>query len=208
MSDSISAFFYGVLLHPKVLKRVIGNDGTHLQICPALLLDHTRHRVKGRDYPGVVPYETSRQLFNHHLSIDERSVRGNLVEGLSKRDIDLLDVFEGDEYVREKVKVYKLGALEPLNNPSPSVVSSKTNHLSSPSELGDTIETNVYIWIAPVTLLEPKLWSYEVFIRDSAWKWIGPSKDEEEYAEVDRRRAMNGIINGAAEKAIEEGVIN
>lgn len=34
----ISAFFYGTLLHPKILKRVIGNDGSHLEICPAVLL--------------------------------------------------------------------------------------------------------------------------------------------------------------------------
>jgi len=33
-----SAFFYGILLHPKILKRVIGNDGSHLEICPAVLL--------------------------------------------------------------------------------------------------------------------------------------------------------------------------
>ena len=33
-----SAFFYGTLLHPKILKRVIGNDGSHLEICPAVLL--------------------------------------------------------------------------------------------------------------------------------------------------------------------------
>ena len=33
-----SAFFYGILLHPKILKRVVGNDGSHLEICPAVLL--------------------------------------------------------------------------------------------------------------------------------------------------------------------------
>lgn len=33
-----SAFFYGTLLHPAILRRVIGHDGQHLQICPALLL--------------------------------------------------------------------------------------------------------------------------------------------------------------------------
>lgn len=48
------------------------------------------------DYPGVVPYEKSRPLFNRDLTQDERSVRGNLVVGLSKKDIELLDVFEGD----------------------------------------------------------------------------------------------------------------
>jgi hypothetical protein len=34
----VSAFFYGTLMHPEILKRVIGNDGDELQMCPALLL--------------------------------------------------------------------------------------------------------------------------------------------------------------------------
>ena len=33
-----SAFFYGTLMHPKILKRVLHNDATHLQICPAILM--------------------------------------------------------------------------------------------------------------------------------------------------------------------------
>jgi hypothetical protein len=32
-----SAFFYGTLMHPKILKRVLGNDASHLRICPAIL---------------------------------------------------------------------------------------------------------------------------------------------------------------------------
>lgn len=48
---TISAFFYGTLLHPKVLKRVIGNDGSHLTICPAVLLVCTYDIVYGQ---GVV----------------------------------------------------------------------------------------------------------------------------------------------------------
>ena len=32
-----SAFFYGILIHPKILKRVLDNDASHLQICPAVL---------------------------------------------------------------------------------------------------------------------------------------------------------------------------
>lgn len=38
MKNTHSAFFYGTLLHPKVFKRVIGNDGEHLSISPAVLL--------------------------------------------------------------------------------------------------------------------------------------------------------------------------
>lgn len=58
----IHAFFYGTLMHPKILERVIRNDGSHLEICPAALMvrpylrlenwllihdqEHTRHKVK------------------------------------------------------------------------------------------------------------------------------------------------------------------
>lgn len=33
-----TAFFYGTLLHPAILRRVIGHQGADLKICPALLL--------------------------------------------------------------------------------------------------------------------------------------------------------------------------
>ena len=33
-----SAFFYGILMHPKILLGVISNDGSHLKISPAVLL--------------------------------------------------------------------------------------------------------------------------------------------------------------------------
>jgi hypothetical protein len=34
-------------------------------------------------------------MFGRDLNTEENSVRGTLVTGLTKRDIDLLDVFEG-----------------------------------------------------------------------------------------------------------------
>lgn len=33
-----SAFVYGTLMHPKILKRVLHNDARHLKICPAILM--------------------------------------------------------------------------------------------------------------------------------------------------------------------------
>lgn len=33
-----AAFFYGTLMHPMILRRVINNSGNHLKICPAVLL--------------------------------------------------------------------------------------------------------------------------------------------------------------------------
>src|SRR5882762_8351525 len=100
-----SAFFYGILMHPNILTRVIGNDGSHLHVCPAILMvrssfldryhsltaalrrtthgimsrcvrterrtalaiDHCLHR-QFEDYPAVVPYDDSRQLFTYDLS--------------------------------------------------------------------------------------------------------------------------------------------
>jgi hypothetical protein len=32
-----SAFFYGALMHPKILQQVLHNDASHLKICPAAL---------------------------------------------------------------------------------------------------------------------------------------------------------------------------
>ncbi|KIO15108.1 hypothetical protein M404DRAFT_119676 [Pisolithus tinctorius Marx 270] len=92
----VDAFFYGTLLHPKILQRVIGNDGSHLQICPAVIKMKKRHCHQGADYPAIVPYSLSRSLFDRDLEADERSVRGSLVSGLTNEDVRLLDDFEGD----------------------------------------------------------------------------------------------------------------
>ncbi|EIM91234.1 uncharacterized protein STEHIDRAFT_50247 [Stereum hirsutum FP-91666 SS1] len=91
-----AAFFYGTLMHPKILRRVIGHEGDRLEICPAVLMDHTRHHVKHADYPAVLPYEKSKELFERGLSREEKSVRGTLVVGLTNKDIHFLDVFEGN----------------------------------------------------------------------------------------------------------------
>ena len=46
-------------------------------------------------------------------------------------------------------------------------------------------------------------------MRDSAWKWVGPeAAANEDYVEVDRRRAMNGVIERATKRAVEEGALN
>lgn len=31
------AFFYGTLMHPDIIRKVIGNDGSHLRAAPAIL---------------------------------------------------------------------------------------------------------------------------------------------------------------------------
>ncbi|KZT57913.1 hypothetical protein CALCODRAFT_433428 [Calocera cornea HHB12733] len=90
-----AAFFYGTLMHPKIIKRVLSNSGIHLTACPAILLDYTRHQVEHADYPAVIPYAQTRQLLGADLPESERCVRGSLVFGLTKDDFRLLDIFEG-----------------------------------------------------------------------------------------------------------------
>lgn len=61
--------------------------------------------------------------------------------------------------------------------------------------LGNPLEVNTYVWCLPLSTLQLKLWTFEEFVKESAWKWTGPtSQDNQEYTEVDRRRAMEGTI--------------
>jgi len=193
-----SAFFYGTLMHPDILKRVIGNDGAHLKICSAILLDHTRHHVKQADYPALLPYTKSMTMFNCKLSPEEKSVRGSLVTGLSESDMRLLDIYEGDEYIRDIVPVHPLSTptiLSPQINGHQSALPSAAPHTHSPSTLPPPISAHVYIWCKPPTWLTPSLWSYEDFVKNNAWKYVGVgSADNADYMEVDRRRGMGGFI--------------
>ncbi|KAJ3783036.1 hypothetical protein GGU10DRAFT_317492 [Lentinula aff. detonsa] len=96
--STFSSFFYGTLMHPKILKRVIGNDASHLQIAPAVLFVSLIgfDLCQYADYPGVVPYHEGQRLFTRELTHEERCVRGTLVTGLTSQDMACLDYFEGD----------------------------------------------------------------------------------------------------------------
>ena len=100
MPHMYSIFFYGTLMHAPVLCRVLGSDGAHLSTSEAVLLGHTRHHVRGEDYPAVVALGTGEALVGRALSGDEGSVRGTLVTGLTDRDVELLDEFEGSVSLR------------------------------------------------------------------------------------------------------------
>ncbi|ETW82978.1 hypothetical protein HETIRDRAFT_439553 [Heterobasidion irregulare TC 32-1] len=194
-----SAFFYGTLLHPTILTNVIGNDGGHLELCPAVLMDHTRHHVKRADYPAVLPYAKSKQMFDRDLNYEERSVRGTLVIGLTESDIRLLDLFEGNEYERTPVFVHPLApfltlpsSVVPTSEAQLSVAPPTAPPLPLPSELAEAVPAETYIWIDKVTYLDAKLWSYDDFIKEKLHNWVG--KDNEEYKEVQRRIEMQGNI--------------
>ncbi|KAJ6619785.1 hypothetical protein B0H10DRAFT_2024977 [Mycena sp. CBHHK59/15] len=182
-----SAFFYGTLMHPKILKRVIGNDGTHLKICPAVLLKFTRHKVKYADYPGIVPYSESRALFDRDLDREACSVRGTMVTGLTASDIQLLDIFEGEEYTREKVQVYPVEDLVELS--SYGIMAGPPPPLPSDPDLGEPVAVETYVY-GDISNLMNDIWDFDDFVKTNAWKWYGSgARDNPDYTEVDRRQA-------------------
>ena len=62
------------------------------------------------------------------------------------------------------------------------------------NELKAPLQANTYVWCSPLSALQPQLWTFEEFVEENAWKWIGPaSRDNQDYTEVDRRRIMNTV---------------
>lgn len=153
-----SAFFYGTLMAPQVLKRVIDHPTmpsatSTLTTLPAILPNHRRHRVRDADYPAILPTSP----------VHGHSVRGTFVRGLSDADIWRLDTFEGSEYSRVKVRV--------------RVQDQDSGEMSLDHE-----EAETYVWIAGRSRLEDDEWDFDDFVKDKMWRWAETS---DEYREVD-----------------------
>ena len=104
-------------------------------------------------------------------------------------DVRRLDIFEGDQYTRRKVKVQVLK----------DVGLDEAAHLDSDSdaqqgELAEEVEAETYIWTSPPSELESKEWDFEVFKRDKMKAWMGMAESgpeegvdvDEGFADVDR----------------------
>ncbi|KAL4977083.1 hypothetical protein BDW66DRAFT_42096 [Aspergillus desertorum] len=141
MGDHV-LFFYGTLMAPEILHRVIHGSPTPqqwqkdlLQFRPAILHGYRRHRVRGADYPGIIRESESWQGFTTEGSgsatekaalssgpgtSSHASVLGTVVSGLTDGDIHRLDIFEGAVYRRERVvvRILREALLEDLNSPN------------------------------------------------------------------------------------------
>lgn len=163
---------------PGVLHRVI--NGTHspsesqasrLTIRPALLNSYTRHRVRNADYPAILPSSPD---------VSTACVRGSLVTGLTSADLYRLDIFEGDQYVRRKVRVQVLKDVG-LDEIAPT----------DSAHVHKEVEAETYVWDEGEATLEPKEWDFEEFKRDKMKAWMGMAQSEEVevdegFADVDR----------------------
>ncbi|KIW68718.1 hypothetical protein PV04_04642 [Phialophora macrospora] len=172
-----TAFFYGTLMAPGVLHRVI--HGTHspdkwqqdlITVRPAMLQHYRRHRVRHADYPAIIPHKGSR-------------VRGSLVTGLNEQDIRRLDIFEGSSYKRDVVKVLVLKDVE-LDQAAPE------GDEKEPA-VAEEVEAQTYVWLEDSEeTLEPNEWDFEAFKRDKMHAWMGIEEDnsvevDEGFADVD-----------------------
>lgn len=87
-----SLFVYGTLREPKLLEAVLGHPLGGITMSPAIAAGHRTVFYPGRIYPALVeaPGETA---------------TGEIIIGLSAADIAVLDLFEGEEYVRRHLAV-------------------------------------------------------------------------------------------------------
>ena len=117
---------------------------------PAILHSYCRHQVRHNDYPAIVDSPGS-------------SVRGAYVRGLTEGDIWRLDIFEGDEYERRKVKV--------------KILKEVGDDKGVGNVEGEEVEVETYVWIVRKDKLEDKEWDFEEFRREKMHRWVGQRED-------------------------------
>ena len=199
-SASHSLFFYGTLVHPAILARIVGQVGAaNLYVQPAVLPGFACQHVEGADYPALVPEGSS--------GGSSAFVRGTLVRGISTAHVQLLDHFEGDDYTREVVSVLYnpqeapvrndlrpskdvqalIGVLQSLDKGTVQGILSAASQSAADGN-GDVKEERVqtYIWTSQTHHLDLSRgpWRFEEFVASKAHRWTGRGLTEE-LAEAD-----------------------
>ncbi len=183
---------------PAVIERVIGHPlspSTTFQ--DALLPDYVRHHVVRRDYPGIVPLAASEKVMGRTLTQDEKHVRGTIVAGLSKRDAEALDVYEGDEYERKWLSVYTLSkplslksvihsATSPFADRQPETIPSIQSKISNGQAGYSSVSVWIYAWSdLSYKAISPEIWDFKTFLREKAYRWTTSEPDMSMYDRVE-----------------------
>ncbi|PKY03861.1 putative disease resistance protein Aig2 [Aspergillus campestris IBT 28561] len=205
MGDHV-LFFYGTLMAPQILHRVIHGSPTPeawqkalLTFKPAVLHGYRRHRVRGADYPGIVRVSSITPSTSTSTGEDTKSstgeldktvsVLGTVVSGLTQGDLHRLDIYEGTEYAKERVSVRILQESLPTSENTflSSDGATKTDtHLravlsAAGADFADESEevlADTYVWSAGAEMLESTEWDFEAFKRDKMAWWVTASEDE------------------------------
>lgn len=146
---------------PEILWRVIyGNRDPEpwqkslTKIRPAILEGYSRHRVQSADYPAV-------------RKCPGATVRGSICTGLTEGDMWRLDIFEGSEYIKEKVRAKIL-------------IDNVTIDTTIPDDkideyIVDEIEAEVYVWKNGKENLIEQPWDFTEFRANKMRMWTGES---------------------------------
>ena len=89
-------FFYGTLRDHEVREAVIGDQAKQLNLVDGYLIGYKLFRVKNTNYPLIVREKSSSNKIN-----------GLVATGLDKQVIRKLDMFEGKNYSRSEVSVFR-----------------------------------------------------------------------------------------------------
>ncbi|KAJ5176854.1 uncharacterized protein N7482_002731 [Penicillium canariense] len=185
MGDHV-LFCYGTLMAPQMLHRVIhGSPDPEpwqkalVRFQPGILHGHRRHRVRGADYPGIVP-ESETESSEPGT---KTSVLGVLIYGLTDGDIYRLDKYEGSEYIKKTVTIRTLCALAHEDGETRSTSERHLRDMlgaagSHVADEGDEVTAATYVWVAGRDRLEETEWDFETFKRDKLAWWVGAKESE------------------------------
>ncbi|KAH8702131.1 putative disease resistance protein Aig2 [Talaromyces proteolyticus] len=177
-------FFYGTLMAPAILHRIIHGSSTpevwqkSLIISrPALLPGYRRYRVHNADYPALTPSD----------SADSPPVLGTIVTGITEGDIYRLDRFEGSEYEKCSVRVKVLrGAAQTKCGEEGD--GSLQHALEKTANAGcdesafremEEVEAMTYVWKDGKERLDvDQEWDYEHFKKEKMQWWVEADESE------------------------------
>ncbi|CAI7651924.1 unnamed protein product [Penicillium glandicola] len=199
MGDHV-LFFYGTLMVPQILHKVIHGQANPepwqkamLRFQPAILHGYRRHRVQDADYPGIVAVPETPQTETEESSGPKTgagtSVIGTLVSGLTDGDVHRLDRFEGSDYEKKRVTVRTLGEVPDGDHSHVGEGGTAESELRemlnvTGAQVVDKegeVSAMTYVFTAGMDLLEDAEWDFESFKRDKMAWWVGVGTNESEW---------------------------
>jgi hypothetical protein len=96
-----------------------------------------RCRVRGQVFPAVVAAPEA-----------ESTVRGRVLLGLTPREVEILDVYEAEEYRRERVEatVVAEGEEEDKDKAAAAAAGGGAAAAADGPAVGDVVEADIYVW--------------------------------------------------------------
>jgi len=117
------------------------------------------------DYPGIISQEG-------------KSVLGVYVTGLDDQNIWRLDIFEGSQYRREKVKVKLLQEVHGTENGRAE---------------GQEVDAQTYVFLDKNDLMDEE-WSYDEFVKEKIHRWVDTSEEYDGKFGLARKVLLGGKI--------------